>query len=831
MFKLPRVLIITVALSFIFGVGVYAVGALNPEAQKHFAAAVGYQKAGKLNPAIQEYQAGLKLEPNCAPALGNLGMIYLQRNQMSKAEGVFRRIVAIDPKNPAAIEQLARILLAQRKAKDAAPLVRQLIATKPKEIRYQQLLAACAMMSNDYPTAVGIYKSLIHADPKNPANYEALMSLYMGKQSYAEAIQAAEMLLKVDPSQVRARMTAGFAAEKMGDKAAAVKYYQSATSGPGAKSAYLNLARLYSEMKQPDKSLAALNSILKTNKNDFEANFNLGAYEYSKQHWDKAEKYWLAARKTRPTDPTINLNIGLARARQGHFKDALACTTIAVNGMPKSVLALEAHAYVLECLNEFDKAIGVYKRWEKLDPQNCVPNQKIGMDYIGLHKPDSAWPQFDLAMKKAPKSADVAATYAGLLFSQKEYAKAHKMYAKAMELNPKDVNIVVRAADCLDADKKQAESIKILEKAVSTFPDNVVGRRRLAYEYIAQNNNDLAIAQYKKLFEDNPKSCDDGASLAQLYTAKGDHKAAAEIYGKLVKSCPPERLPFYHYLLGSALENTQDYDGALQQYAEVVKSTQKAFIPDAYKQMGGVYEKQGKIAEAIDAYKKSASARPADEEVYAKLEKLYIGQKKQDEYLAYLKSLLAESKDPLPFRAFADAFRKAGKADDGIGALESVVARMPDNVQPALALASEYAKSNLNDKAIERYKAVLDKFADPAAYAGLGKLYLAMGKKKDAADCLVHVTGDKDCILQAAELYREMPDQRTAALNAYREYEKLDPANEDVKKKRRDLEAGETPAVVPPEKPATPTAPEILSAPGAPGPPTPGTVVDGTGPK
>jgi len=784
MFKFRRVSYTALMLFLVSTSYVFAAGDTNPEARKHFAAGANYQKAGKLDLAVQEYRAGLKLEPNSVMALGNLGIIYTQRKQLSNAESAFGRIVAADPKNEPATEQLVRILLMEGKAKEAIPPARALVGMKPKEPRYQQLLAGCAAMSKDYATAEGIYRSLIHTDPKNPAYYEGLIGCYMSAQDYAGGLAAAQSMLKMDPSSARAKMTAAFAAEKAGDKAAAIKYYELVKSGPSAPSALLNLARLYKDVNQPEKSVAALKSILKIDKNNVEANFNLGAYEYSKQRWSEAEKYWAEAKRARPTDPTINLNLGLVLARQGKFKEALACTTIATNGMPKSPLAFEAHGYVLECLGQFDKAMQVYKRWEKADPGSYLPNQKIALNYIYLKKPANAWPQFDLAMKKAPKSTDVAATYAGLLAGEKEYAKAHKIYAKAMELDPKNTSIVIGAANCLDSDKKQAEAIKLLEKAVSTYPSDAALRRRLAKGYSAQNNNDPAIAQFKKLFDDDPKAYDDGAALAQLYTQKGDHKAAAEVYRGVLKSCPKEAQAFYRFKLGSALEKTNDYD------------------------------------EAISAYKESITASPIDGEVYEALGKLYAGQNKQEEYLAFLRPIIADAKDPLPFNYFADAFRKAGKADEGIAALEAVAKRMPDNTQLALVLASEYAKSNQTDKAINGYKAVLDKFADPTAYVELGNLYLKTGKEKEAADCFVAVTGNKALILQAADIYYyKLPDQRTAALNAYRNYLALDPANEEVKKKVSELEAGQTPTPTPSDPtPVVPVAP-VTPAPVAPGGP------------
>ncbi|MCL5103425.1 MAG: tetratricopeptide repeat protein, partial [Armatimonadetes bacterium] len=106
------------------------------QAQAHFKNAIEAQKAGKIDKAIKEYRALIKIAPTFPAPYFNLGMIYMQKNQPSNAEAALKRGIALDPKNEMATEQLVRILVVEGKTKEALTYCRKLMSQKPKEPRF-----------------------------------------------------------------------------------------------------------------------------------------------------------------------------------------------------------------------------------------------------------------------------------------------------------------------------------------------------------------------------------------------------------------------------------------------------------------------------------------------------------------------------------------------------------------------------------------------------------------------------------------------------------------------------------------------------------------------
>lgn len=68
----------------------------NPRGIKLNADLLSY--SGKKRESIEEYQKALKLDPNYAEALNNLGMVFFHLNQIDKANDAFQNAIELEPK-------------------------------------------------------------------------------------------------------------------------------------------------------------------------------------------------------------------------------------------------------------------------------------------------------------------------------------------------------------------------------------------------------------------------------------------------------------------------------------------------------------------------------------------------------------------------------------------------------------------------------------------------------------------------------------------------------------------------------------------------------------
>jgi tetratricopeptide (TPR) repeat protein len=83
---------------------------LNPsdlQVRRHLVRA--YEKAGKLDVALQEIKRMVKAYPTDASAYVEMGRVYLLREDRNRARGSYQEALKIDPQNFAALRQLQKL--------------------------------------------------------------------------------------------------------------------------------------------------------------------------------------------------------------------------------------------------------------------------------------------------------------------------------------------------------------------------------------------------------------------------------------------------------------------------------------------------------------------------------------------------------------------------------------------------------------------------------------------------------------------------------------------------------------------------------------------------
>ena len=66
--------------------------------EEHFLLALKATERGNLEEAVTEYQQVLKIDPKCARAYVNLGIVYGRQGRSSEEVSSYKKAVAIDPK-------------------------------------------------------------------------------------------------------------------------------------------------------------------------------------------------------------------------------------------------------------------------------------------------------------------------------------------------------------------------------------------------------------------------------------------------------------------------------------------------------------------------------------------------------------------------------------------------------------------------------------------------------------------------------------------------------------------------------------------------------------
>ena len=202
-----------------------------------------YDKLGKYDEAIVEFEGALKIEPNYFFGLNNLGNIYGKQRKLPQAIGYFQRALEQKPDYSPAHYNLARAFHLTGKRQEAAESYRKAIKSNPYFEQAFYNLAFLAMelslfdeaiqnfkkflamqpnhskahfglgnglmMKGDLDLALAEYRKSAQLDPKFAFPYLNIANIQMQTKNIPAAIENLEKALSINPSMPTVHLSLG----------------------------------------------------------------------------------------------------------------------------------------------------------------------------------------------------------------------------------------------------------------------------------------------------------------------------------------------------------------------------------------------------------------------------------------------------------------------------------------------------------------------------------------------------------------------------------------------------------------------------------------------
>jgi len=185
------------------------------ELKKVFDEGVALSGAGKHQEAIDKFNAGIVISPNCYDCYNNVGFSYAQLKDWDKAEAAYKKSIEVKGDDPGAYNGLATVYNAQRKFDQAA-----------------EVSAKAAQFSGGAAAAGG-------GGNADATFNQAVIFWNAGK--VAEAKAAFQQVIQMNPNHAEAHYQLGMALVNEGNLAGAAaefaSYLKIAPSGPNAATA------------------------------------------------------------------------------------------------------------------------------------------------------------------------------------------------------------------------------------------------------------------------------------------------------------------------------------------------------------------------------------------------------------------------------------------------------------------------------------------------------------------------------------------------------------------------------------------------------------------
>jgi protein O-GlcNAc transferase len=337
--------------------------------QDAFDRAVASLAAGDYAAAEQGFQAVLKIKPDNAGALGNLGVVYSHTRRYGKAIEVYTKALETSPEDPNLLLNLSLVYVQQERYEDARPLLAKLLKLTPSDRQARQLQATCEVYTGSFYTALESLQALHSADPSNTRVLQLLALDYYRLQQPGKALDLFPEMQRAT-SRAQANLLMGKAQYEAGRfEEAARSFREALRAQPGIPTGHRELGKALIGLHRDADAERELNAALHDDREDAEAFFFLGKAELQENQLDEAAANLEAAQQRLPDYWAIFYDLGRLHQRQKEPADAVAMFFRAAQLNPKRAAVYEALGAALRGAGHESEARTALQRAKELKSQ------------------------------------------------------------------------------------------------------------------------------------------------------------------------------------------------------------------------------------------------------------------------------------------------------------------------------------------------------------------------------------------------------------------------------------------------------------------------------
>lgn len=299
--------------------------------------------------------------------------------------------------------------------------------------------------------------------------------------------------------------------------------------------------------------------------------------------------------------------------------------------------------------------------------------------------------------------------------NQDQALKAIQYFKDALKADPKASATYEELTELYLALNRSADATALAQEALKQNPDNVDAHRMLGRVYFSQINKGsqgqideralrLAMQEFQKVTEKDPKDVDSWVTLGRLYAGTNDSTNAEKAYNTALGLDPDNE----EALTGLALVygNNGDTGKAIE---KLKAATEKNPNPRSLMILAQAYENQKNYKDAADTLKKAVEMQPENDRLANSLGDDLFFSDQYDEALKVFSALAEhnpkEIKYPLRMADIYGAKHDYAKAHEAIDKAKKIDSGDED---PRLAEIRMYEIEGKQDDAIASLKSLLD---------------------------------------------------------------------------------------------------------------------------
>ncbi len=566
--------------------------------------------------AIWAYSILYKANPKNIEIRDQLINGYETAGQLSEAEIIYRKAIALDPDDETLKMKLVANLRLQGKAEEGLSLVEIMLLNQPQDQTLRTEQALLLFTTGKLREAISILKNILEIEKFEPAA-KALSLIYTtrGLVFYYwdlnhKTLEQLRLSLEYNPDRpvlkkfIEELNTLRFAHPKAIKLVVdSLEKKEENTLKPVDKA---RLATFYSRLDQNEKAIDILTETVSSSPKLVPAVLNLASVLKKTGNDEKAETLLRKLEENNPMYLPIHYHLADIYFNRLNFDKAT-----------------EEHAICFAPITDFGKlaedmgiiiADGTYDL--SPDLYNVIllttghgkVRSNLGDLYQEQSKYDEAIIQYRFAVTVNEQDVDTWYQLGNAYFKKDDLTKAEETFNQVLVLQPENVFAVTNLGLINQRNGNSFKAIEYFETAAGLKNNQPSIYNNLGSAYLSNGQTDKAIQVLEQAISINPNYSGALTNLGNSYLAKGDKKRAAEYYKQAIKQ--GKKTPEAHFNLGSLLLDEKSQEEALRQFEAAIEIKKDYSL--AYINRGIILNQSGKKEEALESFKKGTELAPSN---------------------------------------------------------------------------------------------------------------------------------------------------------------------------------------------------------------------------
>lgn len=298
---------------------------VSSEAASHFQLAKTAEARADWKNAESQYREAIRLAPDWAEAMVNLGIVYNRQGKTEEALATFNRAAEINPKLLGAQLNIAITLFRTKRFAEAEAPLRRALAIEPENRQALGLLVLTLFALEQYNEVTGLGERALRANTVDAPTLEVTGRAYLKLRRYSDAVRLLEACSRLNPQNVEILMLLGEARDNAGDSEAALRDFKTALSVSGsAPPAELHFAMGYVlwKLRQYTEAESAFRHELERDRDHARSLYYLGNIALTRGYWKSALPLLERAAAAMPQSFDAHYDFGKALLRGGQVVEA-----------------------------------------------------------------------------------------------------------------------------------------------------------------------------------------------------------------------------------------------------------------------------------------------------------------------------------------------------------------------------------------------------------------------------------------------------------------------------------------------------------------------------